>query len=137
MDRFFGKREPSCSRKYPKPSEDSISLNHAEFRLAGVIPALVTPFTDDSKDVDEDALRRLIRFAVEKGVTGLVPCGTTGECQNLTIEERKRVVEIVVNEARGKVPVIASTGFSSTEMTIELTKHARSAGAQAALGVTP
>ncbi len=115
-------------------------FSHGErlsLRLGGVIPALVTPFNDDCKSIDELALRNLVKFALDKGVTGLVPCGTTGEFQNLSIEERKRVVEIVVDEAKGRVPVIAGTGSSSTEMTIELTKHAENAGANAALVVTP
>ena len=75
------------------------------FKPEGIYPALVTPFTDDGKQVDEERLRNLINFCIEMGVNGLVPCGTTGEFVNLTVEERKRVIKIVVDEANGKVPV--------------------------------
>ncbi|MEM2983105.1 MAG: 4-hydroxy-tetrahydrodipicolinate synthase, partial [Candidatus Bathyarchaeia archaeon] len=106
-------------------------------RLEGVFPALVTPFTDSGEEIDEGRLRRLVDYSVESGVNGLVPCGTTGECQNLTLEERKRVVEYVVDQANGKVPVIAGTGHSSTNVAVELTRHAKDVGADAALVVTP
>ncbi|MEM2106604.1 MAG: 4-hydroxy-tetrahydrodipicolinate synthase [Candidatus Bathyarchaeia archaeon] len=106
-------------------------------RLEGVFPALVTPFTDSGEEIDEGRLRRLVDYSVESGVNGLVPCGTTGECQNLTLEERKRVVKYVVDQANGKVPVIAGTGHSSTNVAVELTRHAKDVGADAALVVTP
>jgi 4-hydroxy-tetrahydrodipicolinate synthase len=102
-----------------------------------VIPALVTPFTDDGKQVDEKRLRALVRYVLEKGATGVVPCGTTGEFQNLTVEERKLVSKIVIDEVKGRVPVIVGTGCSSTDLTVEMTKHAKDAGADAALIVTP
>ncbi len=107
------------------------------FRPSGVIPALVTPFTDDGKQVDEERLRALVRYVLEKGATGVVPCGTTGEFQNLTVEERKLVSKIVIDEVKGRVPVIVGTGCSSTDLTVEMTKHAKDAGADAALIVTP
>lgn len=107
------------------------------FRPSGVIPALVTPFTDDGKQVDEKGLRALVRYVLEKGATGVVPCGTTGEFQNLTVEERKLVSKIVIDEVKGRVPVIVGTGCSSTDLTVEMTKHAKDAGADAALIVTP
>lgn len=107
------------------------------FRPSGVIPALVTPFTDDGKQVDEERLRALVRYVLEKGATGVVPCGTTGEVQNLTVEERKLVSKIVIDEVKGRVPVIVGTGCSSTDLTVEMTKHAKDAGADAALIVTP
>jgi 4-hydroxy-tetrahydrodipicolinate synthase len=102
-----------------------------------VIPALVTPFTDDGKQVDEKRLRALVRYVLEKGATGVVPCGTTGEFQNLTVEERKLVSKIVIDEVKGRVPVIVGTGCSSTDLTVEMTEHAKDAGADAALIVTP
>jgi 4-hydroxy-tetrahydrodipicolinate synthase len=102
-----------------------------------VIPALVTPFTDDGKQVDEKRLRALVRYVLEKGATGVVPCGTTGEFQNLTVEERKLVSKIVIEEVKGRVPVIVGTGCSSTDLTVEMTEHAKDAGADAALIVTP
>jgi len=107
------------------------------FRPSGVIPALVTPFTDDGKQVDEKRLRALVRYVLEKGATGVVPCGTTGEFQNLTVEERKLVSKIVIEEVKGRVPVIVGTGCSSTDLTVEMTEHAKDAGADAALIVTP
>jgi len=107
------------------------------FKLSGVIPALVTPFSDDGKNVDEQRLRNLINHLINLGVTGLVPCGTTGEFQNLSEQERRRVVEVTVDEANGRVPVIAGTGSSGTLLTIEKTRHAKDVGADAAIIVTP
>ncbi len=102
--------------------------------LAGVFPALVTPF-DKDEGVDENAFRRLIRHVIDD-VDGLVPCGTTGEFPYLSVEEQKRLVEIAVEEAQGK-PVIAGTGAPSTRQVIELAENAREAGASACLVVTP
>ena len=107
------------------------------FRPSGVIPALVTPFTDEGKQVDEARLRALVRYVLEKGSTGVVPCGTTGEFQNMTVEERKLASRIVIDEVKGKVPVIVGTGCSGTDLTIEMTRFAKDAGADAALIVTP
>ena len=102
-----------------------------------MIPALVTPFTDDGKKVDEERLRRLISHLMGLGVTGLVPCGTTGEFQNISEQERRHVVEIAIDEANGRIPVIAGTGASGTDLAIEKTKHAKDAGADAVVIVTP
>jgi 4-hydroxy-tetrahydrodipicolinate synthase len=107
------------------------------FKLGGVMPALVTPFTDDGKSVDEERLRRLIGHLIDLGVNGLVPCGTTGEFQNLSEQERRRVVEVTIDEANGRVPVIAGAGSSGTDLAIEKTRHAKDAGADAAIIVTP
>ena len=107
------------------------------FKLGGVSPALVTPFTDDGRSVDEQRLRHLIDHVIDLGVTGLVPCGTTGEFQNLSEQERRRVIEVTVDEANGRVPVIAGTGSSGTNLTIEQTRHAKDVGADAAIIVTP
>ena len=101
------------------------------------MPALVTPFTDDGKSVNEERLRALVNRCIELGVHGVVPCGTTGEFVNLTIKERKRVIDIVVDEVNGKVSVVAGTGASGTNQALEMTKHAKDAGADAALIVTP
>jgi len=107
------------------------------FKPEGIFPALVTPFTDDGKAVDEERLRALVGHCLEQGVHGVVPCGTTGEFTNLTIEERKSVIKIVVDEVKGRVPVIAGTGASGTDEAVEMTKYAKDAGATAALIVTP
>ncbi|MCZ2844879.1 MAG: 4-hydroxy-tetrahydrodipicolinate synthase [Candidatus Bathyarchaeota archaeon] len=107
------------------------------FKPEGIIPALVTPFTDDGKSIDEGRIREVVDYTIENGSTGVVPCGTTGEFQNLSSEERKRVIEIVIDQANGRVPVIAASGHSSTKIAIDMTKHAKDVGAEAALVVTP
>jgi 4-hydroxy-tetrahydrodipicolinate synthase len=107
------------------------------FKPEGILPALVTPFTDDGKAVDEERLRVLVNHCIELGVHGVVPCGTTGEFINLTKEEKKRVIEIVVDEVNGRVPVVAGTGASGTDQAVEMTKYAKDIGADAALIVTP
>jgi len=101
----------------------------------GVITALVTPLRNDR--VDEEALRRLVDEQIANGIDGLVPVGTTGESPTLTNEEHIRVVEIVVQEAKKRVPVIAGTGANSTKEAIELTLAAKAVGADASLQVTP
>ena len=101
----------------------------------GVLPALVTPFRDGA--VDEDAFVRLVERQIAGGVHGLVPVGTTGETATLSHEEHRRVVEICVATARGRVPVVAGAGSNSTAEAIELVRHAKTVGADAALVVTP
>ncbi len=105
------------------------------YRPGGVNPALVTPFTRDD-GVDEEALRRLLRF-VRPYVDGVVPCGTTGEFVYLSHEERRQVLEICLDEVGGEMPVIAGTGAASTREAKELARHAQEAGAAACLVVTP
>jgi 4-hydroxy-tetrahydrodipicolinate synthase len=100
----------------------------------GVFPALVTPFTKD-EEIDEDAFRKLIKHLLPD-VNGLVPCGTTGEFMYMTAEEKKKLIDIAVDEA-GDKPVVAGTGCPSTSHTIELTQYAKDAGAKAALIVSP
>lgn len=107
------------------------------YKPQGILPALVTPFTEDGKQVNEEALRKLVRHCVELGVSGLVPCGTTGEFVNMTTAEKKKVIDIVIDAANGKVKVVAGTGASGTEQALEMTKYAKDAGADAALIVTP
>jgi 4-hydroxy-tetrahydrodipicolinate synthase len=107
------------------------------FKPEGIMPALVTPFTDDGKKVDEEALRNLVSKCIELGVSGVVPCGTTGEFVNLTTKEKKRVIDVVINQANGKVKVVAGTGASGTDQAVEMTKYAKDAGADAVLIVTP
>jgi len=107
------------------------------FKPEGILPALVTPFTTDGKAVDEERLRLLVSHCIALGVHGVVPCGTTGEFINMTTEEKKRVIKIVVDEVNGRVPVVAGTGASGTQQALEMTKYAKDAGANAALIVTP
>jgi 4-hydroxy-tetrahydrodipicolinate synthase len=87
--------------------------------------------------VDEAAFRKLIAWQIAEGSHGIVPVGTTGESPTLSEAEHKRVIEIAIDEAKGKVPVIAGTGSNSTEEALEYTKHAKEAGADAALIVVP
>jgi len=101
----------------------------------GVLTALATPFRDG--EIDEPALRNLVDRQIEAGVDGLVPCGSTGESATLSHAEHRRVVEIVVQGSRGRVPVVAGTGSNSTREAIELTQHAKEAGADGALLISP
>ena len=103
-------------------------------RIRGSIPALITPMKDGR--VDEAAFRTLVNWVVEQGSHGLVPCGTTGESPTLSHDEHMRVVEICVEEARGRVPVIAGAGSNATAEAISLTRHAKAVGADAVLSVT-
>jgi 4-hydroxy-tetrahydrodipicolinate synthase len=105
-------------------------------RWRGAWTALVTPFDADGR-VDEEALRRLVRWQIDSGVHGLVPCGTTGEGATLTPEEQERVVTVVVQEARGRVGVLAGCGTNDTRRTIEAATRVSGAGADALLVVTP
>ena len=97
--------------------------------------ALVTPFKNNN--LDEETYIKIINFHLENGTNGLVPAGTTGESPTLSHKEHEKVIELCINESKGKVPVIAGTGSNSTSEAISLTKHAESAGADAALVVTP
>jgi 4-hydroxy-tetrahydrodipicolinate synthase len=101
----------------------------------GSIVALVTPFREGK--VDEAKLRALVEMHVGAGTDAIVPCGTTGESPTLSHDEHKRVVELVIEAARGRVPVIAGTGSNATTEAIDLTTHAQKAGATAALVVNP
>ncbi|CAO3400591.1 4-hydroxy-tetrahydrodipicolinate synthase [Azospirillum palustre] len=101
----------------------------------GSIVALLTPFKGGK--VDEKAFQSFVEWQVAQGTHGLVPCGTTGESPTLSHEEHNRVVELCIEAAGGKVPVMAGTGSNSTDEAIALTRHAKQAGAQAALVVTP
>jgi 4-hydroxy-tetrahydrodipicolinate synthase len=101
----------------------------------GSIVALVTPFRGGK--VDEPTLKKLVEMHVAQGTDGIVPCGTTGESPTLSHDEHKRVVEIVVEAAAGRLNVIAGTGSNATSEAIELTAHAKKAGATGALVVNP
>lgn len=101
----------------------------------GSIPALITPFRGG--DIDWKAFDALVEWQVEQGSHGVVPCGTTGESPTLTHDEHKAIVERTIAVVKKRIPVIAGTGSNSTAKTIELTQHAKKAGADAALIVTP
>lgn len=102
--------------------------------FSGSIPALVTPFRDGR--VAEDTFREHVEWQVAEGSSALVPCGTTGEAATMSIEEHNRVVSICVEQAAGRVPVIAGCGSNDTRVSIEHMRHAKEAGADAALVAT-
>ena len=102
----------------------------------GVYTALITPFTAKGA-VDEAAFQKFIEWQIEQGVHGLVPCGTTGESPTLTHDEHNRVIDLCVEVAKGRVPVMAGTGSNSTDEAIMTTRHAKKSGADCALVVAP
>lgn len=102
--------------------------------LKGAIPAMITPFTADNK-IDEEGFIQNIDFVIKGGVSGIVPCGTTGEAATMTSEEHKKIVELAVEHS--KVPVIAGTGSNNTTEAIEYSIHAADSGADAILVITP
>ncbi len=101
----------------------------------GSFVALITPFANGS--VDEDAFQSFVDWQIKHGTHGLVPCGTTGESPTLSHAEHERVVDLCIEVAKGRVPVVAGAGSNATEEAISLTRHAKEAGADAALHVTP
>src|SRR5690349_11944747 len=104
-------------------------------QLTGAFTALITPFRNG--EIDQHALRELVEFQIAGGIDGLVPCGTTGESATMTEREHALVIETVIEQAAGRIPVIAGTGTNNTRLTIERTRHAQHAGATAALVVVP
>ena len=103
--------------------------------LKGSFTALITPFKNGK--IDEESFRSFIDFQIDEGIHGVVPVGTTGESPTLSHEEHKQAVEICIDQANKRVPVIAGTGSNNTEEAIDLTRHAEKSGADAALIVTP
>ena len=106
-----------------------------EKMFKGSFVAIITPFKNGN--LDEEALRKLVNFHIEKGTDGIIPCGTTGESATLSYEEHKEVIRIVVDEVAGRIPVIVGTGSNNTVEAIELTESAREIGADGALVITP
>lgn len=104
-------------------------------RLEGVIPPMITPF-DSNGEIDEKALREVVSF-LSKNVHGLFLCGTYGSGPLMSVEQRKRVVEITIDEVRGKIPVIVHVGAASTDTSVDLAKHAESNGALCIASVPP
>ena len=104
--------------------------------IKGIIPAMVTPLKKD-ETLDEDGLREVINYLIESGVHGIFCCGSQGEIYSLRDEERRRVVEVTVDEVNGRVPVYAGTGEVTTEKVIDLTRYAKDVGADAASIITP
>src|SRR5450756_2551959 len=104
--------------------------------LGGIIVPVVTPFHRD-ETLNERGLRRLVQYLISQGVNGIMPCGSQGEFHTLTLDERKRVLEVVVEEVHGQVLVLAHTGAITTRESVELTEHAGAAGADAVSLITP
>jgi len=104
-------------------------------RFSGSMTAVITPFKDGA--IDREAMERLVEYQIENGTTALVPCGSTGESATLTHDEHAEIIGLVVNLARGRVPVIAGTGSNATAEAIALTSAAKRAGAAAALLISP
>jgi 4-hydroxy-tetrahydrodipicolinate synthase len=104
-------------------------------RFTGAYTALITPFRND--EIDEPGLRYLVQFQIRNGIDGLIPCGTTGESVTMTEFEHDRMIDIVIDQVAGRVPVIAGTGTNNTRTTIEHTRYAQAAGAAGALVVVP
>ena len=104
--------------------------------IQGAMTAMVTPFTA-AGEVDFDRLKANVNFQIDNGIDGLVPVGTTGESPTLSHDEHRKVIQTVVEAAGGRVPIVAGTGSNSTAEAVELTKHAKSIGANAALIVNP
>jgi 4-hydroxy-tetrahydrodipicolinate synthase len=101
----------------------------------GAIVATVTPFRNGN--LDKNALKKLVTFQIDSGTDGIVPCGTTGESATLSVEEHERVIDIVLESADGRVPVIAGTGSNNTKEAVALTRYAKKAGVSGALVITP
>jgi 4-hydroxy-tetrahydrodipicolinate synthase len=101
----------------------------------GAIVATVTPFRNGN--LDKNALKKLVTFQIDSGTDGIVPCGTTGESATLSFEEHERVIDIVLESADGRVPVIAGTGSNNTKEAVTLTRYAKKAGVSGALVITP
>jgi len=116
-----------------KTVTDGIALKP---KIEGIITALITPFTHEG-NINEGALRELVEFQIRSGVHGLYPCGTAGEGLTMSIEQRKRVAEIVVDQVKARIPVVVHIGAINTAMTIQLAKHAEKIGADALGCVTP
>ena len=106
------------------------------FQPKGIIPAMVTPVTPAGK-INVEALRKLTNYLIQGGIHGLFPAGSQGEFYALTFEEKKRVIEVVVEETKGRVPVYAGTGAVTTREAVALTKMAEEAGVSAVSILTP
>jgi len=107
------------------------------FTIRGVVPPVLTPFTDNGEKLDEEALCTHVTWLIDKGVHGVMPCGTTGEGPLLAVSERKRVVKVVVEAVAHRVPVLAHVGTLTTHETIDMARHAQGCGVEAISVVTP
>jgi 4-hydroxy-tetrahydrodipicolinate synthase len=110
-------------------------MKERQMTFKGSMVALVTPFKNGR--IDEKVLRELVEFHIKNGTSALIPCGTTGESATLNYEEHDKVIELTIEFAKGRIPVIAGTGSNSTDEAIALTRHAKNSGAAASLQVSP
>ena len=106
-------------------------------KFRGTYTVLITPFTADGKKVDEAALKRLVDFQIEEGIHGLIPLGSTGEFLSVTPDERRQIVEIVVKQAAGRVPVLIGTGAEWTDEVVRTSREAESMGADGVMIIPP
>lgn len=106
-------------------------------QMRGIFAALATPFTSDAERVDEAALRRLVDHMIANGVRGLITTGSTGECASMTMDERRTVLEVVLDQNRGRLPVLAHTAACATREVVALSHHAQQAGADGLMVVGP
>jgi 4-hydroxy-tetrahydrodipicolinate synthase len=106
-------------------------------KIGGMLTIMETPFTSDGTKVDEPSLRGHVSYMIDNGVQGLIPMGTNGEFYTMTDEERKTVIKVIVDQANGKVPVIAGTSHSGTLVAAELSKYAEDVGADAVIALPP
>jgi 4-hydroxy-tetrahydrodipicolinate synthase len=120
----------------PVPSDDFRGANQVATDFRGVFSAMATPFGADG-EIDEAKLRASVDRAVEAGVDGLAPCGSTGEFTAMSDDERKRVVELTVAAAHGRIPVLAQTGALTTKLAVEHSRHAAEAGAAGVFAIPP
>jgi len=105
-------------------------------KLEGVFVAMVTPFTSQD-EIDSDAIRGNVDYYIENDIHGIIPCGSTGEFASLSLSEHKKVIDVVVDQVNGRVPVVCGTGACSTKRALELTKYTEDAGADGALIIPP
>src|ERR687893_1571889 len=131
------RRPPAAGSRPPNASTPESERSHMSEPFHGVLPALITPFTEDGHAIDDGALAAIVARLIDAGVAGLVPGGSTGEFTTLSHAERRQLVEITVEAAAGRVPVVAGTGALSTRETVELSVHAERAGATAVMIVPP
>ena len=106
-------------------------------RFRGTYTVLITPFTSDGRKVDEAALKRLVDFQIEEGIHGLIPLSSTGEFLSITPDERRQIVEIVVKQAAGRVPVLIGTGAEWTDEVVRASREAESMGADGVMIIPP
>src|SRR6185312_11460430 len=123
--------QPRADYRFPRYA----GLGREDAMFKGSLVALITPFRNGK--VDETAFQEHVAWQLGQGTHGLVPIGTTGECPTLDEDEQRRLIELTVEVAKGRAPVIPGTGFNSTAHTVEATRHAKEAGADAALVVCP